>query len=108
MLGLLLIYFIGNYYYKLAGQYGKNEWAYGILGVVTYYAGVFIIGIALFLILDFSGVDVEGMNETALGFMAVPFGVLATFILYKYLERKFSRVEETSNDFLLDDNLNDL
>ena len=34
MLGLLLIYFIGKYFYDLAAEFEKNKWLYAILGVV--------------------------------------------------------------------------
>lgn len=55
MLGLVFIYFIGKYFYKLVEEFGKSKWGFVILGVVLYYGGVFLGGIILgflFLIWD--------------------------------------------------------
>ncbi|TDN87659.1 hypothetical protein DET49_111107 [Salegentibacter sp. 24] len=38
MLGLLLLYWIGKYHYRLAGEYDKSQWGFTILGIVAYYA----------------------------------------------------------------------
>ena len=49
MLGLLLLYFVGKYFYNLAKEYNKSNWGFAILGIVVYYGGIiifsFIIGI---------------------------------------------------------------
>jgi len=88
MLGLVLIYFIGRTFYKLAGKYGKSEWGFAILGVVTYYAGTFILGIVLAIIAPNT---IDEMNNLLLGLIALPFGLLACFILHFILNKHWEK-----------------
>jgi hypothetical protein len=44
MLGLVFIYFIGRYYYKLAENHNRSKWGFAVLGVATYYGGTFAAG----------------------------------------------------------------
>lgn len=103
MLGLLLIYFIGKWHYELAQQFNKNKWLFAILGVVTYYGGTFLFGIGLgvyaVLMNDASILDI---NEFVLGLMALPFGLLCTWGLYKALQASWKKapVVSDSNDLL--------
>ncbi|WP_159948246.1 hypothetical protein [Polaribacter septentrionalilitoris] len=88
MLGILLLFFIGKYFYKLAEKFKKSQWGYAILGVVTYYGGTIIFGLAFGIISEvISPGYIETVNETMLGIAGLPFGVLATYILYKYLAK---------------------
>ena len=110
MLGLVLIYFIGKYYYDLAKKYGKNEWGHGVLGVVTYYAGTFVLGIALVIVMDYISPGwIGNINEFLLGLIALPFGLLATWGLYKFLENKYVNEMQSGgpafNADILDDEL---
>jgi hypothetical protein len=47
MLGLVFIYFIGRYYYKLAENHNRSKWGFAVLGVATYYGGTFAAGALL-------------------------------------------------------------
>ncbi|MEP7253650.1 MAG: hypothetical protein ABI683_14760, partial [Ginsengibacter sp.] len=74
MLGLALLYFIGKYYYNLADQHAKNKWGYAILGIAAYYAGVFLFGMILGVILDLGTTSsVDDMNPFVLALIVVPF-----------------------------------
>lgn len=93
MLGLLLLYFIGKYYNDLFNLYKTNEsksWPYVVLGIAVYYVGTFIFGIAAVLLGEaVFDIDIDNMNELALSLLAMPFGILATFGVYKCLENKW-------------------
>lgn len=86
MLGLILLYFAGKAFYDLAGRYEKKQWLFAILGVVSYYAGLFLGGIliALFyeVVLEKS---IDGVNEFLLSLLAVPIGILVCWGFYNYL-----------------------
>lgn len=96
MPGIALLYFFGKYFYTLAALNGKNKCGYGILGVVSYYAGTILFGITLEPILQF-GFDssVDTINENALGIVSLPAGIgfapMAYHLLKKHWEKK-SRV----------------
>lgn len=67
MLGILLLFFIGKYFYKLAEKFKKSQWGYTILGVVTYYGGTIIFGLAFGIISEvISPGYIETVNETML------------------------------------------
>src|SRR5690242_1894849 len=105
MLGLLLIYFIGKYYYNLAGEHGKSQWGFAILGVVTYYVGAFVMGIFLGI---FYPDAAETMNNLVLGLIAMPLGILFTWGLYKILENQWGNTapDDFEDSDVLDRNLN--
>jgi hypothetical protein len=47
MLGILLFYFIGKSFYKLAEIYDKSKWTFAVLGVATFFVANY--GIQLFM-----------------------------------------------------------
>lgn len=106
MLGLLLIYFIGKYFYDLAQDHNKNAWLFAILGIVVYYAGTFIAGIlmALFYSLVLEK-DIEAVNDMLLGLLALPFGLLASWLFYRYLSNIWSKEKTANSTDILDQDL---
>jgi hypothetical protein len=92
MLGILLLYWIGKYFYKLAETYDKSKWGFTILGVVVYYAGIVVLGLLLGIVLEiFSPGYFEEMNDMALNLMALPLGLLSCYGFYKYLENTWKK-----------------
>ncbi|MEL6625575.1 MAG: hypothetical protein AAFS00_00845 [Bacteroidota bacterium] len=96
MLGILLIYFIGKYFFDLAEDHDKSRWGFAILGIVVYYVGTFLGGIILgvvFLIFDWG--NIEEWNDIVLSLMAMPFGIGSCvglyFILKSIWEKKASQ-----------------
>lgn len=90
MLGLILLYWIGKHFYRLAEKFDKNEWGYAILGVVFYYAGTFIAGIIVAVIAEILSPGLtDTFNDTIFGLLMAPFGILSCYLLYKYLEKKW-------------------
>src|SRR5690242_12351360 len=104
MIGLLLIYWIGKAFYDLAGLNGKSQWGFAIFGVVVYYAGSFLGGIALAIFsLSVLEISIEGTSEILLGILAIPFGLLATWALYKLLQRPWeNKPKRMVSDDILD------
>ena len=92
MIGLLLIYYIGKQFYELAGENNKSKWGFAILGIVSYYAGTFIAGIVMALIYEIGmSKSIDDINDVVLGLIALPFGVLACWGLYKVLKSQWSK-----------------
>lgn len=101
MLGLVLIYFIGKRFYDLAITHQKSPHLFGVLGVVSYYAGTFILGFVLVLLL---GVDaIEEMDQLFLGLAALPAGLLSCYIFYKVLENSWNKTQLSTHTDILDD-----
>ena len=98
MLGLILIYWLGKKFYKLAEEYNKSQWGYAILGIVTYYAiSIVFATVILFIMESFSNT----LNDYVLGLVAMPFGLLACYLLYKYFEKTWD-YKNPKNDILID------
>jgi uncharacterized membrane protein HdeD (DUF308 family) len=92
MLGILLLYWIGKYFYKLAEEYNKNKWVFAIIGIVTYYAGIIIFSFAIGIILELvSPGAIDSIDDTLLGVMMLPFGILSCYLLYKYLDKTWEK-----------------
>lgn len=91
MLGILLIYFIGKHFYKMAETYNKNKWLFAILGVVTYYVGTFIGGIVLAILDEIFVLGINWDSNLILGLMALPFGIALDYLFYKILEKKWKK-----------------
>ena len=106
MLGIILIYFIGKQFFELAITYQKSKWPYAIAGVVSYYVGTFIagIGIAIFMEYNRTG-SIDEMNDFVLNLIALPFGLVCCYGLYKLLERNWKLNLSQSNPDVLDQNI---
>jgi len=90
MLGLLLIYFIGKGFYQLADSNKKSTWGYAILGVASYYAFSILAGIGIVICYELTGTSIDDLDETMLGLMGVPFGILGCYLTYKFLQKKWN------------------
>jgi hypothetical protein len=95
MLGLVLLYFAGKAFYDLAGRHGRSKWGFAILGVLSYYGGLFFGGILIALIYEFGlSQSIDNVNDMLLGVMAIPVGVLTCWGLYKGLEARWAKPEK--------------
>lgn len=94
MLGYVLLYFAGKAFYDLAGKHGKHQWGFGILGVVSYFAGLFFGGTLIGFAVVLSGGEVTDDNETWYSLLAVPIGVFTCWITYVLLKRSWSKPRE--------------
>lgn len=92
MLGLLLLYWIGKYHYRLAEAHNKKPWGFAILGIVTYYVGILFFGFLIGIVIEIMVPGyVDTMNEFLSGLLVIPFGVLSTYILYNHLEKTWQK-----------------
>lgn len=88
MLGLILLYWIGKYFYKLAEEFEKSKWGYAILGIVIYYGGIFFFGLVVGIIAELASPGFfDDFNDTVLGILMLPFGILSCYLAYQYFEK---------------------
>ena len=91
MLGILLIYWIGKYFYQLAEKFNQNKWLYAILGIVVFYAAQLFFGILLGVgdaIFDL-GINFE--ENLGLDLLGIPIGALACNLFYELLDKVWKR-----------------
>jgi len=90
MLGILFIYYIGRYFYRLAEDYEKSQWGYGLFGVVVYYICTFIFGVIIYIVSDLvSPGYMDTIPEMLISLISMPFGIGGCFLAYKYFEKKW-------------------
>lgn len=107
MLGLVLLYWIGKYYYRLAGDHNKSQWGFAILGIIAYYAGIFVFSIIIGAVVEIISPGYwEDFDEMVLGILMLPFGILSTYLLYLSLETfwKKNSVSALIDPFDLEEN----
>jgi MFS family permease len=91
MIGFILIYFIGKYFYELAIKYNEKKWLFAILGVVTYYVGSAIGGLVVGILDDLFNFGLDFDNRLILSLIALPFGAAACYLFYYLLEKSWSK-----------------
>ncbi|GAA3654106.1 hypothetical protein [Flavivirga jejuensis] len=102
MLGILLIYFIGKRFYDLSEEYNQNKWLYAILSVVVYYAGTFMVGIVLGVLIEFGIVDIDLENSLMINIIALPLGIGVVYLFYIILEKKWKKTVVVIKDEIQD------
>lgn len=106
MLGIVLIFIIGGWYVKLAEQFNKNKWLFGILGIVTYYGSGFLIGIALAIAVDVFALDIlTDIPPLVLRLYPLPIGLLSCYLLHRYLKHQWSKTDKRNDEKILDADL---
>lgn len=91
MLGILLIFFIGKYFYKLAEKFKQNKWLFAVLGVVVYYVGTFIGGVVLAVLDELLDLRIDWDNNFLLTLIAIPFGIGAAYLFYFIINKKWEK-----------------
>jgi len=103
MLGLFLLYFIGEKFYKLAALFDRNKWGYAILGIIAYYAGTFVFGVLFWIVVGLRGkMPMETINSTVINIVAVTFGLFSCYGLYKLLQNHWDK-NSVEDPGILDD-----
>ncbi len=81
MLGLLLIYWIGKYFYQLAEKNDQNKWLFTILGIGIYYITQIAFGVILAFLNEFGVTEID-LDSFALNLLGIPLGLLGCYIFY--------------------------
>ncbi|WP_339837972.1 hypothetical protein [uncultured Flavobacterium sp.] len=93
MLGLIFIYWIGKYFYRLAEKFNQNKWLFAFLGVIMYYVGTVFLGFCLGIAIAAFGLNFDYENTLLLSLIAFPFGLLFSWVFYYLLEKKWSKIK---------------
>lgn len=103
MLALVIIYFIGKWFYKLAEKHQRNKWLFAILGVVVYYAMTILGAIAILLILVELGNDeILDTPDAVAGLLGIPVGLLSMWGFHVILRKNWEGNPKNSQSELLD------
>lgn len=89
MLGILLIFFIGKYFYELAQDYYKHRWLYGVLGIAVYYFGTMIGGFIVAILSELFDWNINFESSLTLTVIAIPSGLIFAVVFYFLLQRNW-------------------
>lgn len=107
--GLFLLYFIAKAFYKLAEEYSKNKWLFAITSIAIYYLGTFLSGMIIAIVSELVfKYPIDNIEDIVLSIMAMPFGLLTVWLLYKFLEKKWKNTNQFTDSDILDENINKL
>ena len=101
MLGIVLFYWIGKFFYQLAEKFNKNKWLYAILGVLVYFFSQFLCGFVLGILDDLFDLTIN-FNNYLINLMGIPIGLLACYLFYFLLEKVWERDVVTVKDSIQD------
>ncbi len=91
MLEIVIIFFTGKYFYKLAEEYNQNKWLYAIIGVVTYFIAAIIGGFILGLLEVYFQIGIDWENTFLLTIILMPFAVGVCYLLHYLLKRSWEK-----------------
>jgi MFS family permease len=103
MLEIVAMIFVGKSFYQLAEKHNRNRWIYAILGVVSFYAGIFLGGIVIGLLYEYwLEKSIDDLNAIVLTLMALPIGALICWGLFKGLHSQWTKtaVQQNNGDVL--------
>lgn len=103
MIGLILVFFAGKFYYDLAKEYGKSKWGYAFIGVASFYIGQVIGSFLIYVSMDFFGANLFQYNRLTVSLLVLPLGILTCFLVYKILSKRAFHERTISSDDVLDD-----
>ncbi|GAA4933547.1 hypothetical protein GCM10023314_02520 [Algibacter agarivorans] len=103
MLGILVIFFIGKYYYELAQDYYRNRWLYGLLGIGLYYAGSAVGGAVVAVADELFDLSVNWDSLFSLSIIAISFGISFPGLFYIVLKRQWEK-----SVLVIKDEINDI
>lgn len=107
MLGIFLLYFIGKAFFKLSQAYGKNRWVFAFVGIISYYGGTFVAGIAIVLFYELIlEQNSDELGDMEINLMALPIGIATCYLTYRLLLHSWKSqlydLEDGSESELLD------
>jgi hypothetical protein len=103
MLLIVLLIYIGRAFYMLANQHNKNGWVFTVLGIVAFFGGLILGGVILAIAFELlSETSIGEFSDNTIGYMAMPFGLIACWLTHLFLRRRWKTAapQNNSNDIL--------
>ena|ERR1051325_9131541 len=99
--GALSTYLVGRIFYDTAARYQQSRWAFAIIGVVVYFAGIFTGYVLVTLIGEAisPGIGIPYPDKTIV-FMGSPIGFIVCRIAYVRLKKSWSKPKEIPHNTL--------
>ena len=99
IIGLIILFNIIKIFNSLAMDYKKTRWKWTLIALATYYGTLFfsqlLIGVIYYFAspesFDYEGNFITPGTELAIGIATIPLGLLACYLLHRYLEKRWKK-----------------
>ena len=105
MIGLVLIYWIGKKFSELAKSFGRKPVWPVIIGIVFYFLGQFVLGLIIGVYYELQEPGFKQFDDMVVNLIGIPFGLLACWGTYMFLEKKWRGSTVSEYDILDDEEL---
>lgn len=95
ILGYILIFYIGFYFYRLAENHHKNKWIFGFLGIAIYFLGLVIYPL---YIRFFDNLELFDFNLVVISFKSFTIGLVLVFISFQFLSFIWKPKKKTNKE----------
>ena len=102
MLALILIFYIGRAFYRLAKKHDRSKWLYAIIGVVTYYVAQFLLQVSIAIYLLSGGKNLALGTELVIALIGMLVGAGVVAVFYYILKRIWENNPKNNYQELLD------
>jgi hypothetical protein len=102
MLALILIFYIGRAFYRLAKQHDRSKWLFAILGVVMYYVAQLVFAAILLVIIYANDSYVTTQIELIATLGGIGIGALSVWLFYYLLKKAWEKNPKSNDNELLD------
>lgn len=101
ILQLLLLYYTGQAFSRLAGKYERNIYLYALVGpaVLFLLQQCSLFGINILVAFEY----INNISVLYYGLISIGGAIILTYFLYEYLERKWKYPKKVVSDDILDD-----
>ncbi|PQJ77717.1 hypothetical protein [Polaribacter porphyrae] len=88
IIGYIILFYVGFYFYRLAENYKKNKWLLALVGLLTFFLGYFVYLIYYrFFVFE----ELDDFTYPEIGFKSFLVGIITTFILFQILNIVWGR-----------------
>jgi len=88
ILGYILLFYVGFYYYRLAENHKRNKWLYGFLGIVLFILGTIFYPLFLRFFLQ---TEINEFDLTLISFKSIFIGIFTVFFCFHFLDFVWKR-----------------
>ena len=93
ILGYIILFYVGFYFYRLAENNNKNKWVFAIIGILTY---LFEITVYPLYLRVFNSEDIEAFEISSISLKSFLIGLISVFLLFQTLSLIWSRKKKVN------------
>lgn len=87
LIGYIILFYVGFYFFRLAENHNKNKWLFAFLGLVIFFFGYFVYALYYrFFVLE----ELDDFTYSEIGFKSFFVGLFFAILLFQILNQFWS------------------